>query len=488
MNEYINLALNDVLNEEIASFKFTQLYVDLYNSYDAKIKKKFSYLHQNINSLISFMNDKSKTNKHFNAVESRSLIFIIETIGELELMLKNTDLSFSINEDYKKFIEYCEGFLQSSGGSKIPDDYKRFNIVKYDTIFKMNNAIVNNAGNINFKEKVLGSGAYADVYKYKDKFYNENYAYKKLKNEFTAKELERFKKEFELLHKLNYPYILKAYNYIENDNAYVMEYCDYTLKKYYDLYNGNKEKLNFNQRKNIAMQFLRAINYLHANEILHRDISFNNILLKQYDNGLIIVKVSDFGLIKEKNSNLTSTGSEIKGTIIDDTLLDFKNYNIKNEIYAIGVVLFYIFTGKQNLDLTNNAISNIVKKCVDRNHSDRYNSVAEIMQDVIGIVSDVKKKEESVVENNNMLKINDLNELAIDMLENAVNADGIILKLQTLIGLTIQCGNKSFIPSNAKEEANIEYAMELLINNDYIRNVDHKDEVFKVTKKGFDLF
>ena len=74
------------------------------------------------------------------------------------------------------------------------------------------------------------------------------------------------------------------------------------------------------------------------------------------------------------------------------------------------------------------------------------------------------------------------------MLQNAVNGDGVIIKSQTIIGLTIQCGTKSFTPSNAKDEANMEYSMELLVNNDYIRDTSYKGEVFKVTKKGFDLF
>lgn len=34
----------------------------------------------------------------------------------------------------------------------------------------------------------------------------------------------------------------------------------------------------------------------------------------------------------------------------------------------------------------------------------------------------------------------------------------------------------------------MEYSMELLANNDYIRDTSYKGEVFKVTKKGFDLF
>ena len=86
MVENIDLALNNILSEEIETFNFSKLYLDLYNGYDKRVRNIFSYLHQNLNSLIGFMNDKSKTNHHFNSDESRMLIFIIETIDELKLM------------------------------------------------------------------------------------------------------------------------------------------------------------------------------------------------------------------------------------------------------------------------------------------------------------------------------------------------------------------------------------------------------------------
>ena len=63
----------------------------------------------------------------------------------------------------------------------------------------------------NFKKKLIGEGAYANVYKYKDEFYNMYFAIKKLKDNVSAKEKARFEHEYKLLSKYNHPNILKAY-------------------------------------------------------------------------------------------------------------------------------------------------------------------------------------------------------------------------------------------------------------------------------------
>ena len=59
--------------------------------------------------------------------------------------------------------------------------------------------------------------------------------------------------------------------------------------------------MTFQYRKNIALQFLKGLKYLHSKDMYHRDISFNNILIKEFDDNFVIVKISDFGLLKDLN-------------------------------------------------------------------------------------------------------------------------------------------------------------------------------------------
>ncbi len=115
---------------------------------------------------------------------------------------------------------------------------------------------------------------------------------------------------------------------------------------------------------------------------MHRDISINNILLKQYDN-LLVVKISDFGLVKLKDSDLTSLNTEYKGSLNDPKLNivgGFKNYQIHHETYALTRLIYFILTGKVRID--NNIKNNELKRFIENGISDnlklRYQSINEM--------------------------------------------------------------------------------------------------------------
>lgn len=170
---------------------------------------------------------------------------------------------------------------------------------------------------------------------------------------------------------------------------YVMEFCDMTLKNYYD---KNNNKMLFYTRKRIAQQFLYGISYLQHKKILHRDISVNNVLLKKYDAGVIGIKLSDFGLVKKFGSDFTQTDTELKGTVIDPALDLMKNYSLENEIYAIGMMLNYIFTGKKNYKYQSDCtLSEVVTRCTNSDLNKRYKTIQEIVKEIDLITeSDIK--------------------------------------------------------------------------------------------------
>lgn len=81
------------------------------------------------------------------------------------------------------------------------------------------------------------------------------------------------------------------------------------------------------------------------------------------------------------------------------------------------------------------------------------------------------------------------NDLAMEMLENAINDENAtIIKIESINGLILQCGSKLYSNLSSREDANIRDAFDWLLNNNYIRSVSSKNEMFNVTKKGFDYF
>lgn len=232
---------------------------------------------------------------------------------------------------------------------------------------------------ITFSIKQIGTGSYANVFKYKDTFYDRHFVIKRAKKDLSAKELERFKREFEEMKEFSSPYILEVFRYDETKNEYYMEYMDYTLDSFIQ---KNNSSLAVAIRKGIVNQILRAFEYIHSKDRLHRDISPKNILLKEYHDTLV-VKIADFGLVKIPDSSLTTVNTEFKGYFNDPALLvdGFDTYNILHETFALTRVVYYVMTGKTNTDgIANPKLKDFVTRGISADKSARFKSVNEMVQ------------------------------------------------------------------------------------------------------------
>ncbi|MDD0856631.1 protein kinase family protein [Arthrobacter alpinus] len=206
-------------------------------------------------------------------------------------------------------------------------------------------------------------------------------AVKKARPELNEAELMRFRAEFDVLAELSSPYVLSVFRYDDASKSYSMEYCDHTLRSYITE-NNNKTDFDFAKRKRMAQQFLYGICYLAFKGVLHRDLSSTNVLVKTFDAGVFVVKLADFGLHKTQRSLMTRTGTEMKGTILDPMLNDFKEYALTNEIYAVGHLISYIFTGRTAPHVTGDNLGGIVRRCTDMDTGNRYQQAQEVLDAV----------------------------------------------------------------------------------------------------------
>lgn len=374
-SQYRELLLCSQINAE---------YSDLYKSFrNQKLREILMTLHHDLVGLFRTMNERLPTGEHeahFWAEPSRDLIKRIEIIFSLVSSLKETPLAFQIDPYYLDLLTRCRDFLSSSGGSSLPPNMAKVELYYTLPIFLPLSSITisHKQQDFTFDLKLIGSGSYANVYKYKDTFYNRPFILKRAKKELTDKEVARFKREFDVMNDLSSPYILEVYCYNPDKNEYIMEYMDYTLDGYIAAHNST---LTIVQRKGIAQQILRAFDYLHSKGHLHRDISPKNILIKEYDDTLV-VKLSDFGLVKIPDSTLTTVNTEFKGYFNDPALVveGFNTYGIVHETYALTRVIYFVMTGKTNTEKnTNQNLRAFVEKGLNPDKIKRFQNIRDMI-------------------------------------------------------------------------------------------------------------
>lgn len=113
--------------------------------------------------------------------------------------------------------------------------------------------------------------------------------------------------------------------------------CDFR-----DLKNTLKYPIEEKATKEIFYQMLSAVNHLHKNKIIHRDIKLENFLI---GSNLNQIKLIDFGLCKLHDSDKDKT-QDFCGTVITvaPEILKQKRYDYKVDCWALGIILFELLT------------------------------------------------------------------------------------------------------------------------------------------------
>ncbi|MBP1968148.1 serine/threonine-protein kinase [Virgibacillus natechei] len=194
-------------------------------------------------------------------------------------------------------------------------------------------------------EKTIGGGGMANVYLARDTILQRDVAIKVLRLDYANDEefLARFDREAQSATSLSHPNIVNIYDIGEEDQIsyMVMEYVDgMTLKEYIQNYGP----IEVQEALDIMKQITAAIAHAHANDIVHRDIKPQNILIDTYGQ----VKVTDFGIaIALSATSFTQTNS-ILGSVhyLSPEQARGGMATKKSDIYSIGIVLFELLTGR----------------------------------------------------------------------------------------------------------------------------------------------
>ena len=192
--------------------------------------------------------------------------------------------------------------------------------------------------------KQLGKGGYGKVYEVKNKKTGEIRACKHL-SKLNISNLEKFKREIEIMKKMDHPNIIKLYEVYESERSLyiIMEECkggeifDRIIEH---IQNG--EMYSEKDASIIFQQVMSCIQYCHNHKICHRDLKPENLLYlnkgSEKDNR---IKVIDFGLSQDIDKLKTKVGTAY---YVSPEILNGK-YTELCDIWSAGVILYILLSG-----------------------------------------------------------------------------------------------------------------------------------------------
>jgi hypothetical protein len=208
----------------------------------------------------------------------------------------------------------------------------------------------------------IGYGSFGKVFEVKDISTQETFAIKKIAiREDSIKELriaqlflgmdsENLAKYYDVWCENDFDIKMGFREFSEKSTIYIrMEKCDRSLADIQkEITNYFKQNLNrslividYFITSEILIEILEGVNFLHEKNIIHRDLSLNNILLKQ--GGKKVVRIADFGLAKFIGTSTQHT-IDVGNTRYQAPEVGRSNkYDTKADIFSLGVILEDLF-------------------------------------------------------------------------------------------------------------------------------------------------
>uniref|UniRef100_A0A8C1BH76 non-specific serine/threonine protein kinase n=1 Tax=Cyprinus carpio carpio TaxID=630221 RepID=A0A8C1BH76_CYPCA len=192
--------------------------------------------------------------------------------------------------------------------------------------------------------KRIGAGSFGTVFKGK---WHGDVAIKILKvTEPTPEQLQAFKNEMQVLRKTRHVNILLFMGFMTKPNfAIITQWCEGS--SLYRHLHVTETKFDTMRRIDVARQTAQGMDYLHAKNIIHRDLKSNNIFLHEG----WTVKIGDFGLATVKSRWSGSQQVEQpSGSILWMApevirMQDTNPYTFQSDVYGYGVVLYELMSG-----------------------------------------------------------------------------------------------------------------------------------------------
>lgn len=316
-------------------------------------------------------------------------VYCIDHLGVEDYFDANGGFDYNETEFYtdqygniagEKRLKLIQAVLNLLKVSTVNRDQSQHIIQVIANVLARDNVIVENPENgpIAIKANdIIDSGSYCDIIRV-----SEGILRKELRGMYKENEnlRKRIRYEFENMQKLAAcPQILNVFDYDEASHSYHMEKADMNLAAYLE----SEIDLPFEERLKIVQDILLGMKFAHENSIIHRDLHLGNVLKIRND-----FVICDFGLSKDLSiiRSMKSSYTQKNNHLFVDPvgLADFTLLDYKSDIYSIGKMMDYIFT--YNASTTNHMFKTVVERCICRDKALRYDSIAEIIEDVESVL------------------------------------------------------------------------------------------------------
>jgi eukaryotic-like serine/threonine-protein kinase len=255
-------------------------------------------------------------------------------------------------------------------------------------------------------ENLVARSGMASIYRATDERSGQPVAIKIPHPEMEADPVfyERFRREQEIGQKLDHPGVMKVFPNHDHSQFYMaMEWVDGRLLR--QIMNEQK-KFPTERAVKLALKIAAALEYIHSHGVVHRDLKPENIMVDANDR----IKLIDFGIAANVGSRRLTFAkfSQTMGTpdYISPEQVKGKRGDARSDIYALGVMLYEMLTGKvpftganafviMNDRLLNNPVppreldptislqlQEIIYRALEREPAKRYPSAREFAHDL----------------------------------------------------------------------------------------------------------
>ena len=262
-------------------------------------------------------------------------------------------------------------------------------VISKNKLVVLNNDVIVSGNEVNpekiyIKKKLLGSGAFGEVWLVHHKELDRDFAMKIIKKRKNkSNEEKEILSEIEILKKLDHPKILKIIDFYSKVKKYyiITEYCPEG-----ELFNEIIKVGRFDEGQTafIINQILKAISYCHRNQIIHRDIKPENIMItKREKNVCLQVKLIDFGTAKIFERGVAENRYVGSSYYMAPEVLKRK-YDEKCDLWSIGVIFYILLTGRPPFDGNDDEeiLKNVEKGVYDKT-SYPFPSLSNLAKDLI---------------------------------------------------------------------------------------------------------